>query len=131
MAVARPVAGSASTIVPQSRTSPVATSNCVGLNGERRFQHAIDAAAEDAVVRAGHADVALKRRAAGKDLLVGGGHVRVRAEHGGDAAVEIAAHELLVAGGFGVEIDECGPSRRRAFRPARGRRRATGNRPAA
>ena len=106
IAVARPVSGSTSTIVPQSRTSPVATSNSVGMPGERGFQHAVDAAADDALERAGHADVALKRGAAGEDALVGRRHVRVRAEHRRDAAVEIAAHELHFAGGFGVEIDE-------------------------
>ena len=77
-----------------------------GAAGERGFHHAVDAAADDAFERAGHADVALEGGAAGEDALVGGGDVRVRAENGGDAAVEVAAHELHFAGGFGVEIDE-------------------------
>ena len=106
MAVARPVAGSTSTSVPVSRTSPKATSKWVGIERERGLGDAIDAAAQNAVVWAGHADVALKRRAAGKDLLVGGGDVGVRAQHGADASVEIAAHQLHVAGRLGVKIDE-------------------------
>ena len=106
MAVARPVSGSAVTIVPQRRTSPVATSNSVGRPVSVVSMHAVDAAADDAFERAGHADVALEGGAAGEDAFVGGGDVRVRAEHGRDAAIEVAAHELHFAGGFGVKIDE-------------------------
>ena len=77
-----------------------------GVERQRRFQHAIDAAAQNAIVRAGHADVALKRGAAGQDTFVGGGDVGMRAQHGASTAVEIAAHQLHVAGRFGVKIDE-------------------------
>ncbi len=42
----------------------------------------------------------------GKHALVGGGDVRVRAEHGGDAAVEIPAERDLLAGGLGVEVEQ-------------------------
>ena len=73
---------------------------------QRRFQHAVDAPAEDALVRAGHAHVALKGGAAGQDLLVGRGHVGMRAQHGRHAAVQIAAHQLLVARGLGMEVDQ-------------------------
>ena len=97
--------GSTSTIVPSKRTSSLATSKCVGLKVRVVFHHAVDPPAQDAVERAGHADVALKGRAAGQDAFVGRGHVRVRAQHGADAAVEIAAHQLLVAGGLGVKVD--------------------------
>ena len=48
--------------------------------GQRRLHHAIDPPPKDALVRTGHAHVALKGRAAGQDLLVGGGHVGVRAQ---------------------------------------------------
>ena len=67
---------------------------------------AIDPPAEDAFVGAGHADVALKGRAAREDLLVGGGHVGVRAQNGANAPVQMPAHQLLVTGGFGVKVDQ-------------------------
>ena len=113
MPVARPVCGSMLTIVPLMRRSPVATSYWVGRKVRRRLHDAVDRPAEDALVRAGHAHVALESRATGQDLLVGRGHVRVRAQHGADAAVQVPAHQLLVAGGFGVEIDEDHPDIRR------------------
>ena len=45
----------------------------------------------------------------GQDLLVGGGDVGVRAEHGRDPAVEVAAEQLLVAGRLGVDVDDDHP----------------------
>src|SRR5437762_2009725 len=75
-----------------------------GLKRDRRFEYAVNAAAQDASVRAGHADVALKGSAARKNLLVCGRHMRMRAEHRRHAAVEIATHELFVARRFGMKI---------------------------
>ena len=72
----------------------------------RRLQDPIDPPPDDAFVRAGHAHVALEGRAAGEDLLVGGGHVGVGAQHGRNPAVQVPAHQLHVAGGLGVEIQE-------------------------
>ena len=60
-------------------------------------------------MRAGHADVGLIGGAVLEDLLVGGGDVGVRAQHGRDAAVEVAAEELLVAGRLGVDVDQDHP----------------------
>ena len=54
----------------------------------------------------GHTHVGDVSRAVRQDALVGRGHVRVGAHHGGDAAVEIPAHGLLFAGGFGVNVDD-------------------------
>ncbi len=62
--LALPVTRSISTMLPFKRTSLVATSKCVGTKLNRRFEHALDAAAEDAFMRARHAEIALKRRAA-------------------------------------------------------------------
>ena len=76
-----------------------------GAERDRRQHHAVDLAAQNALVAAGHADVALKRGPAGKHLFVGRRHVGVGAQHRGDASVEIASHELFVAGGFGVEVE--------------------------
>ena len=104
--VARPVALSQSTIAPASRTSPVDTSNECGTKLTAVASTRIDAPAEDAVVRAAHADIALERGAAGHDLLVGGGDVRVRAQHGRDAALEVVGHQVLVGGGLGVHVHE-------------------------
>ena len=38
-------------------------------------------------------------------MLIGGRHVRVRAEDGGDAALEIVTDQVLVGGGLGVHVD--------------------------
>jgi hypothetical protein len=105
MAVARPVSGLASTIVPVSRTSSLATSNWVGRN-VLVVSMTRSMPPEDALVGAGHPDVALEGRAPRKDLLVGRGHVGVGPQHGSDPAVEVSPHDLLVAGGLGVEIQE-------------------------
>ncbi len=77
-----------------------------GPEGPGGLHHAVDPPAEDALVRAGHADVALEGRPAGKNLFVGRGHVGVGAQHGADAPVQVPAHQLLVAGGLGVEVDQ-------------------------
>ena len=76
-------------------------------------------------------DVADERGAAGQDLLVGGRDVRVRAEHGADAALEVVGEQVLVGGRLGVDIDDDASTSCRQARPARGRRPGTGNRPAA
>ena len=106
---ARPVWGSMVTRAPLSRGSPVATSKWAGTQVSVADKDAIVAAAEDRVVRAGHADVGLIGGAVLEDLLVGGGDVGVRAEHGRDPAVEVAAQELLVAGRLGVDVDDDDP----------------------
>ena len=77
-----------------------------GTASECGFHYTIDAAADDAFERAGHADVALEGGAIGEDALVGGGDVSMGAKDCGGPAVEVAAHKLHFAGGFGVEIDE-------------------------
>ena len=74
--------------------------------GERGFQNPVDPPAEDALAGAGHAHVALEGRAAGENLLVGGGHVRMGPEDRRDAAVEMAPHDLHVAGRLGVEVEQ-------------------------
>ena len=98
--------------------------------GQGRRQDAIVAPAQDRVVRAGHADVGLIGRAVLEDLFVGRGDVGVRAEHGRDPAVEVAAQELLVAGRLGVDVDDDDP--RVAADPLEDAVgwRGTGNRPA-
>ena len=57
-------------------------------------------------MRAGHADIRQARRAPGQNTLVGGLHVRVRADDGGDLAVEVPAECHLLGGRFGVNVDE-------------------------
>src|SRR6266852_2770170 len=41
-----------------------------------------------------------------KDLLVGGGDVRVRPNHRGDAPIQVPAHGHFFAGGFRVDIHD-------------------------
>ena len=61
---------------------------------------------DNRVVRAGHAHIGDEGGAARQNALIGGGHVRVRADDGRDASVEIPAHGLLLAGGLGVNIHD-------------------------
>ena len=81
---------SQSTTTPSIRTSPSAglgsapACRCACVDRERRLDP------DHGVVRAGHARVGDRRRAARQHPGVGRLHVRVRAEHGGDAAVEPA-----------------------------------------
>ncbi len=99
--------------------------------GDGRVHDAIDIAAQDALEGTGHADVALEGRAAGKDLFVGGRHVRVGAQHGGDASVEVASHELLLAGRLGVEVEHADDGTGRASPAEPGRHGSKGSPPAA
>ena len=57
-------------------------------------------------MRAGHAHVADERGAARKDLLIGGGNVRVRPNHRGNAPIQIPAHGHFFAGRFRVDIHD-------------------------
>ena len=81
--------------------------------------------ADDPFVGAGHPGVGQVRRAAGQDRLVGRRHVRVRADDGGDAPVEVPADRLLLGGRLGVHVHEDDLDVARA-RPAPRRRRGTG-----
>ena len=62
--------------------------------------------ADDGVVRAGHADVGQRRGAAALNPGVRGLHVGVRAEHGGDLAVEPVGERDLLARCLGVDVDD-------------------------
>ncbi len=62
--------------------------------------------ADDAVVGAAHAHIGLEGGAVGKNPLVRGGNVRVRAENCRHAAVEVPAHGDFLAGRFCVEVDD-------------------------
>src|SRR4051794_26111244 len=77
-----------------------------GAASQRGFHDAVDSSSDDTFKGPGHADIALKGGAARKDAFVRRGNMGMGAEDGRGAAVEIAAHELHVAGCFGVEIDE-------------------------
>src|SRR5688572_22496724 len=66
---------------------------------------------EHRVARADHARVRHVRRALRKDARVGCGHVRVGTDDRGEAAVEMPAHRDLLAGGFGVPIENANARR--------------------
>ncbi len=70
------------------------------------LQHGLDLAADDRLQRAAHAGIALVGGAPGQHALVGGGHMGVRADDGGDFAVEVPAHGHFFTGGLGVEVHE-------------------------
>ncbi len=69
-------------------------------------------AADHRVVRAGHAGVGDRSGAADEHARVVRLHVRMRAEHGGDASVEVARERDLLARRLGVEVDDDHRSRR-------------------
>ena len=60
------------------------------------------------IVVAGHADVGDEGGAAGEDLVVGGRHMGVRADHEAGAAVAEMAHRLLLAGRLAMHVDDDG-----------------------
>ena len=96
------------------RTSPVAGSSRTGMPVMNRLIAPCVLAADHRVVRAGHAGVGDRCGAAREHARVVRLHVRVRAEHGGGAAVEVARQRHLLAGRLGVEVDD--HDRRRAPR---------------
>ena len=71
-----------------------------------RCEHRLDFAAQNAFVRPGETGVGQIRRAAGKNLLVRRLHVRVRAHHGADLAVEHPRERNFFRGRLGVKIHE-------------------------
>jgi len=76
-----------------------------GHSGEKALEHELHLHPDDRVKRPGHTHVRLKRRAAGEDAFIRRGNVRVRAEHGGHAAIEIPAKSDLLARGFAVDVE--------------------------
>ena len=74
--------------------------------GEEALQDDVRLDADHRIVGPGHAAIGLVGRAARQDARVGGGHVGVRADHRGNAAVQVPAHGDLLAGDLGVKIDE-------------------------
>ena len=60
----------------------------------------------DAVVRARHANISDVGGTVGENAFIGGGDVGVGAHNGGDPPIEIPAESDLLAGSFGVNIDE-------------------------
>ena len=77
-----------------------------GLAGDEALDDGLDVAAQAALVRAGEARVAQEGRAAGEDLLVRRLHVRVRAHHGADLAVEHPRDGDFLRSRLGVHVHE-------------------------
>ena len=82
-------------------------------DGEARGHHCAEAVndgigigAEDAVDRTAHTEVGDITRTAGKNLLVGGGDVRVCAEKNLNTSIEIATESQLFAGRLGVNVEQ-------------------------
>ena len=120
--VARPSA-SHPTSTPSSRTPPSAGWKRTGIPVRMRLDRELGLDADHGVVRAGHAHVGHRGRAARLHARVGGLDVRVRAEDGGDAAVEPARERDLLARRLRVDVDDARPAPARAPRP-RARRSA-------
>jgi len=74
--------------------------------GAQRRDRLLLAHADDAAPRAGHPDVGDVGGSAGEYARVRGRDVRVRADDGGDAPVEVPAHRDLLAGRLGMHVDE-------------------------
>ena len=88
------------------RNSFLGDAEALGLVGEESLDDGIHFASQDAFLSAGEAGVAKKTGAAGKDLLVGGLNVSVRADQSGDASVKESRHGDFFRSGFGVHVDE-------------------------
>ena len=95
-----------STSAPSRRTPPSAGSKPDRDPGPHALDRELGLDADHGVVRAGHARVGDRGRAARLDARVVRLHVRVRAEHGGHAAVEPAGQRDLLARRLGVEVDD-------------------------
>ena len=74
--------------------------------GQKALDYQFFLHADDAVVRAGHADVSLKGGAFREHAGVGSGNVCVSSENGGNPSVEIPAHSDFFGSSFGVHIDK-------------------------
>jgi len=74
--------------------------------GAQRLDRLILLDADHPAAGSGHPNIRDVRRAAREDAQVGGGHVRVGADDGRDAAVEVPAQADLLAGRLGVHVDE-------------------------
>ena len=84
-------------------------SRVIGFAMNRRSEAIDDVAllhANDAAVTSSHTQVREIGRALVQDSFVGGLHVRVRAQHGRDAAIEKPTHGDFFRSCFGVHIDE-------------------------
>lgn len=77
-----------------------------GPEGPRGFKNAFNASAYDTLVGTGHSYIALERGAVRKNPLVGGGHVGMGSENRRHPSIEVSPHDLLVAGGLGVVVEE-------------------------
>ena len=69
-------------------------------------QHGLEAEPDHRVARPRHPDVADVGGPARQDAVVGCGHVRVGAQQGRHPASQVVQHDLLLAGGLGVELDD-------------------------
>src|SRR5712691_3856623 len=74
--------------------------------GEEALDGGLLAHSDHAVPGPAHADVGDERGAAAEHARVSGLDMRMRAEDGGDAAVEILAHRVFLAGGLAVHVDQ-------------------------
>lgn len=88
------------------RNSFLGDGKSLGLVGEKAFDDGIHFASQDAFLSAGESGVAKKTGAAGKDLLVSGLNVSVRADQSGNASVKESRHSDFLRGGFGMHVDE-------------------------
>src|SRR5579875_267476 len=80
----------------------------VGQSRKHAFDDLLRAAADDPGVGARHPDIRLKGSALRQEALIRGGNVRMGAEDGADASIEVPAHGLLFAGGFRMHIHDDG-----------------------
>lgn len=79
---------------------------CPGLERDGRFQDALNVSPDNAIVRSGHANIALKSSSAGQDLFIGCGDMRMCPNDCRDFSIKVAADQLLITGCFGVKIQK-------------------------
>lgn len=88
------------------RNSFLGDGKALGLVGEEALDDGLHFASQDAFLSAGKSGIAKKAGAAGKDLLIGGLNMSVRADQSGNASVKESRHGDFLRGGFGVHVDE-------------------------
>ena len=90
----------------QNTVGPEATSKRLGIPVKNFSIAKFLLHSDDAMQRTGHPDIRQVGRAPGKNLFVGGLHMRMSADHGRRLAIKIMTHRHFFRRGLGMHIHE-------------------------
>ena len=106
---ASPVASSVSTATAHRVAGPERRLEAGARNlAQEAVQRLVLDHADHRIVVAGHADIGHEGGAARQNLVIGGRHMGVGADHQAGAAVAVEAHRLLLARRLAVHVDDDG-----------------------